>query len=812
MEYRYRAFLSYSHKDTRFAERFHKDLEAWRAGRGLVGRETPSGRVPAHVRPIFRDRDDFAGGRTLSEATTQALARSNFLIVLCSPDAAGSTYVNEEIRLFKAMGGRERIIPVIIGGEPGHPDRNCFPQALVRQVGPDGQLAERIDEPLAADARDQGDGPRRALAKVIAGLLNLPFDEIVRRAERAQRRRTRIYFGVAASMFCLALTAGIFARLAETRRVTAERNYHAALDAADSLLGDVGEELIRTEGIRLETTRRLIARSESIYNKLILSLPDARELQSRKAGTLAVFAKAYEAKGDRASAMAALDQALALTGKIVASDPRDKASLNLQAMLRFRKGTLLASLGDKDAAIAAMRPAVTRLNKAAEDARDNEGIAWEAASGARMLSMVLSLQGDLDEAKELSQRAAAIAADWRRRKPKEMRWLMQTALSHVQIGMVRSHAGDAKGALSSYDQAGRILEENVRTAPDVAQLRQMLLQVLDSTADLQEKAGDAAAAAETRQRAAEITRRLSRNDPENEDVKVRTAESDVAAAMTLLGKGERAAAIPKMNAALTVLAEAFGNSPGESHTGLVYRKALEDATVALGRARLYRAAEARARELLAIRDRALSAAPDRDMAKSAVARALGFLAIAQDGQSRLDRALETRRRQLSIEEELTARDPGRRRHLARIQMQTGLLLWRLSRRPEAEPYYARQAQLLEALWKADPSGDALGVDLGQAWLNLGELRALNGDGSGARKAFARCLEIGKTMLQRAPDHPERLIALAWGEARMAELGDAPAMRWPRVEALLVRADRVAPLGDQEDELLTVARISQAARR
>lgn len=812
MEYRYRAFLSYSHKDAEFAARFHKDLESWRAGRGLVGRETPEGPVPPNLRPIFRDRDDFAGGGTLSEATGRALRGSKFLIVLCSPDAARSAYVNEEIRLFRTMGRSQQIIPVIIAGEPGHADDDCFPRALVHRVGPDGQLAERIDEPLAADARDRGDGPRRALAKVIAGLLSLPFDEIVRRGEQAQRRRTRIYIGVAAAMFCLALAAGIFARLAETRRVTAERNYHAALDASDSLLGDVGEELIRTEGIRLETTRRLIARSESIYDQLMKSLPDARELQFRKAAALAVFAKAFEAKGDRASAMESLDRALALTEKIVSGDPGNDASRNLQAMLEVRKGTLLASSGRKGEAIALMRPAVARLNKAAVRAGDKPDLAWEAASGARMLSLLLSLDNDLGEAKALSQNVASIAGDWRRRKPNEMRWLMLVALSDVQTGMLRDRAGDTAGALASYDNAKRILEQNVKTAPDMAQLRVMLVQVLDDTAALQEKAGDATAAATTRRRAVEITHRLATADAENENVRVRAAAKDVAAAVALLAKGERAVAIPKINAALTSLAEGAADSPGKSHAGLVYWSALEDATRAFGRAGLYRAAESRARELLKVREDALSESPDDDLAKAAVARALGYLASAVDGQGQPEKALDYRRRELAIENGMTGRKPGRRRHLAWVEKQTGLLLWRLSRRKEAEPYYGRQAALLEALWKADPSDGALGLDLAQAWLNLGELRALNGDGPGARVAFARCLEIGKSLLDVKPDAPQRLIALAWAEARMAELGDRAAARWRRVEALLVHADRIEPLGDQEDELLTVARISQTGAR
>src|SRR5947207_4187887 len=98
---RYRAFLSYSHKDRSWGEWFHRALEGYRIDRDLIGRATPIGSVPRTLRPIFRDRDDFASGPSLTDATLKALEASDFLIVICSPNARVSHYVNEEVRLFK---------------------------------------------------------------------------------------------------------------------------------------------------------------------------------------------------------------------------------------------------------------------------------------------------------------------------------------------------------------------------------------------------------------------------------------------------------------------------------------------------------------------------------------------------------------------------------------------------------------------------------------------------------------------------------------------------------------------------------------
>jgi hypothetical protein len=70
---KYRAFLSYSHRDTAWAKWLHARLEGFRIDADLIGRQTPIGPVPKTLRPIFRDREDFSGGHTLTEATVMAL-------------------------------------------------------------------------------------------------------------------------------------------------------------------------------------------------------------------------------------------------------------------------------------------------------------------------------------------------------------------------------------------------------------------------------------------------------------------------------------------------------------------------------------------------------------------------------------------------------------------------------------------------------------------------------------------------------------------------------------------------------------------
>jgi hypothetical protein len=130
--YKFRAFISYSHADTCWAKWLHRALEGFRIDKDLVGRETATGTIPKSLRPIFRDRDDFTAGHTLTDQTLAALNASHALIVICSPSAAKSEYVTEEIRLFKSRHPDRPVIPLIVDGKPGDTELECFPPSRPR--------------------------------------------------------------------------------------------------------------------------------------------------------------------------------------------------------------------------------------------------------------------------------------------------------------------------------------------------------------------------------------------------------------------------------------------------------------------------------------------------------------------------------------------------------------------------------------------------------------------------------------------------------------------------------------------------------
>ena len=169
----YLAFISYRHSDNteedqQWATWLHNQLEVYDVPDDLIGTTNLRGEIiPAQIYPVFLDEVSLPAEADLSSAITQALDRSRFLIVLCSPGAVQSRYVNEEILHFKRTEKAGRIMAALIEGEPNasidaakiedldHRETlECFPSALQYALTVDDQLdIDNPSEPIAANFR-----------------------------------------------------------------------------------------------------------------------------------------------------------------------------------------------------------------------------------------------------------------------------------------------------------------------------------------------------------------------------------------------------------------------------------------------------------------------------------------------------------------------------------------------------------------------------------------------------------------------------------------------------------------------------------
>ena len=102
-EFKYWAFLSCSHRDRKWGDWLYKVLETYRVPHRLVGKDSSDGKIPKRLFPIFRDREELRVSADLGTNINEALRQSRYLIVVCSPHAAQSRWVGQEIIEFKKL-------------------------------------------------------------------------------------------------------------------------------------------------------------------------------------------------------------------------------------------------------------------------------------------------------------------------------------------------------------------------------------------------------------------------------------------------------------------------------------------------------------------------------------------------------------------------------------------------------------------------------------------------------------------------------------------------------------------------------------
>lgn len=297
----YWCFISYRHADNKEQDRnwaswLHREIERYDIPAELVGTTNDRGDlIPEHIYPVFRDEESLPADADLGKSISNALNRSLFLVVICSPRAVESQYVSQEIEHFQKTGKGDRIIAAIIAGEPGDTKNECFPAPLREISSVDGKLSE----PIAADFRlpDGSEGftssesyllklntlpdLSRRLAtdkaeaynshlqlmklKVISGILGVPL-ELLRDRDKAYRmelarNRTRVlrrWLMVISTLFLLALAsawiawdqrnhatnervkAENFATTADKERARAEKEERSAIDERDQARHQAG--------------------------------------------------------------------------------------------------------------------------------------------------------------------------------------------------------------------------------------------------------------------------------------------------------------------------------------------------------------------------------------------------------------------------------------------------------------------------------------------------------------------------------------------------------------------------------------------
>jgi eukaryotic-like serine/threonine-protein kinase len=406
---RYVAFISYSHADERWAKRLQRWLERYRVPQRL--RAERQG-LPARLYPVFRDRDELASSNDLSESIRAAMADSGALIVICSPAAAASRWVNEEIRQFRREHGPKRIFCLMVAGQPNPAASDCaFPPALLRD---DAGLP--LLEPLAADVTASGDGLRNAALKIAAGLLGVGVDEL---RQRDAQRQVRTWAALASGSLAVAVLTIALAVVAVLARQESELRRQQAENLIGFMLGDLRGKL------------------QAIGKLDVLDAVGDQAMDY------------FAALGERGSDQEMLARAMALR----------------------QIGEVRFSQGQLEAALAAFRQSLDQAEVLYAQSPESKSYLFELGQAEFWVGYVAWQRNDLDGAEDAFQRYMQRSSELLAREPDNRDYQLELSYAYSNLGSIARERGEGVAALDAFERSNEIARKLLDEQPDNENLR-----------------------------------------------------------------------------------------------------------------------------------------------------------------------------------------------------------------------------------------------------------------------------------------------------------------------------------------------------
>jgi tetratricopeptide (TPR) repeat protein len=468
-----------------------------------------------------------AADADLSSRIESALAASGYLIVVCSPRAAKSHWVGREISRFRAIHGGERILTVIVGGNPTDGQESCFPAALRSESG--GSATQR--EPLAADLRPGGDGRRVVRLKLVAGMLGVNLDELLRRDD--QRRHRRLVVVAAASLAGMAIT-GALATAAFIARNEAQSQRAHAEGLIEFMLSDLRKKL--EPGGRLELMDVVGREALAYYQAQDPRSLDAQSL-GRRARALRLMGEISVQRGNLDEALLSFEQASASTRVLLDRSPGDGKIVFNHAQNVFWVGEIARQRGDLVRAESSFRQyrllaeRLTVLDPANDDWRA------EVAYAQSALGILLSQEDRAAEAVAAFDSTLTVDEELARRHPDDLNRQVELGQGHAWLADALQKQGRLAEARRHAEAELAIYQTLLTQDPTFRQAKYSIIVTLETLGRLAMFAGEPARALADLNDSAARAEALLVNERDNMDLTTLTAIVQIDLGEVLLGAG-----------------------------------------------------------------------------------------------------------------------------------------------------------------------------------------------------------------------------------------------------------------------------------
>jgi tetratricopeptide (TPR) repeat protein len=525
----YWAFVSYSSHDRATAIWIQRALETYTVPSRFVGRETPFGPAPRKFRPIFRDRTELAADPDLAARIADALEKSAYLIVVCSPNAAKSHWVDAEITRFRNLHGASRILSVILDDSTQHDHESCFPPALRYRSNP-ADAASRA-EPVAADLRPGGDGRRLVRLKLLAGMLGVGLDELVRRD--IQRRNRQLIATTAASLVGLALTAAL-ATAALVGRNEARRQRAQAEGLIEFMLTDLRKKF-EPSG-RLDALDGVGREALKYYSAQKPADLDAQSL-ARRSRALRLMGEITVQRGDLGDALKNFEQASATTAELMTRSPGDGQTIFNHAQSVFWVGDIARQRGDLAKAEEAYRIYRSLADQLTQIDAHNDDWWAEVAYAESALGVLFLEEARATEARGAFERSLSVIEGMAKRKPNDLNLQIELGQGHAWLADALQKQGQLAEIRRHTETELAIYRAVLAKDPTIRQAKFSTVDALLSSGRLSMLEGNQKKASAAFSEAAERGERLLDVERENMDLTSVVASAHISLGESLLARG-----------------------------------------------------------------------------------------------------------------------------------------------------------------------------------------------------------------------------------------------------------------------------------
>ena len=446
----YDGFISYSHaKDKPIAAALQSAVQ--RLGKPWYRRRALR---------LFRDDTSLSATPELWPSIERALGQSRFFVLLASPEAAASHWVNKEVSHWLERNGTGTLLIGVTDGELrwdettgdfAWDDKTPLPKVLAGRFKTEPKWVDLRPYRLGADQRDS-----RFIelgADFAAAIHGKPKEDLLSQEVKQQRRALTWAAAAVASLLVFASFAGWQWRAAVKAELAADAETKIAnqnFQATKQVTVGLANNLRNVRGITQEITSLVLNNAAEVVAKLYTG-NESQDIVLLRGELDTAFASTSWFVGDIVKARDYVKQGIALDDQILRAAPdaatRREALQDRYAALMLQ-GDIVHVQGEFEAAVASFRDAQASA-QGIIDRAPRDKAAWLQLVAARgRIGDILRQARDYGAAVSEFDDIAGIQQRFLQDNPNDEDWLTQSSWNHNRLGDTLLHITVHEGLMT----------------------------------------------------------------------------------------------------------------------------------------------------------------------------------------------------------------------------------------------------------------------------------------------------------------------------------------------------------------------------